>query len=206
MVYSILQVFFRPFFRWFFNAEAKGIENMPKEGGVILAANHLSNWDPPFLATYLDRRVSYMAKEELFHNPVFAWIITQCHVFPVKRGTADRGAIKKGLSRLKEGMCLAIFPEGTRSKNGKLGKAEAGIGLIAAMSKAPVVPAAIIGTRDIFSDKKFFPKLKVIYGKPMTFQGKVGDKEALQAFSQKIMDEIASLINLNTNENLDGKV
>lgn len=206
MLYSFLQIFFRPFFRLLFNAKAIGTENMPKEGGVILAANHLSNWDPPFLGTYLDRRVSYMAKEELFHNPVFAWICTQCHAFPIKRGTADRGAIKKGLSRLKEGFCLAIFPEGTRSKDGKLGKAEAGIGLIAAMSKVPVVPAAIIGTRDIFSNKKFFPELKVIYGKPVFFQGKPGDKEALQIFSQKIMDEISALINLNTNEKLDGKV
>lgn len=198
MIYDVLQVFFRPFFRFVFRTEVVGAENMPKEDGVILAANHLSNWDPPFLATFLDRHVSYMAKEELFENPVFAWIISACHVFPVKRGTADRGAIKTALSRLKNGMCVAIFPEGTRSKDGELHKAEAGISLIAAMGKVPVVPAAIIGTNKIFSSKNFFPKLKVIYGEPIYFEGKASDKVALQDFSEKIMKEIASLINLNS--------
>lgn len=205
LIYEGLRIFLRPFFRCLFKAEAVGVENMPKEGGVILAANHLSNWDPPFLATYLDRYVSYMAKEELFKNPVFSWIITRCFAFPVKRGTADRGAIKKALGRLKDGMCLGVFPEGTRSKDGKLGKAEAGIGLIAAMAKVPVVPAAIIGTRSIFSEKNRFPKLKVIYGKPIMFTGKISDKEALNDFSQQIMTEIAALINLETNKKLDGK-
>lgn len=198
MLYDILQIFFRPFFRILFRTEVVGKENMPKDGGVILAANHMSNWDPPFLATYLDRHVSYMAKEELFKNPIFGAAIRSCHVFPVKRGSADRGAIKTAISRIKEGMCLAIFPEGTRSKDGKLHKAEAGISLIASMSKAPVVPAAIIGTRDIFSAGNWFPKLKVIYGKPLYFEGKHGDKEALQNFSQKIMEEIANLIKLNS--------
>ena len=200
MLYDVLQFFFQPFFRCLFHAEAIGTENMPKDGGVILAANHLSNWDPPFLATYLNRYVSYMAKEELFVNPIFSWIITKCYAFPVKRGAADRGAIKKALSRLKSGMCLAVFPEGTRSKTGELGKAEAGVGLLAAMSKAPVVPAAIIGTRYIFSPGNRFPKLKAIYGKPMYFSGKSNDKEALNKFSQEIMDSIAELIKNNTDK------
>lgn len=201
MIYNILQFFFKIFFRLLFKVEVIGKENVPSEGGMILAANHLSNWDPPFLATFLDRKVSYMAKEELFKNPLFGWIITQCHVFPVKRGAADRTAIKTALSRIKDGMCLAIFPEGTRSRDGKIHKAEAGVGLIAAMSKVPLVPAAIIGTRGIFGSEKLFPQLKVIYGKPLKFTGKANDKEALQEFSQKIMEEIASLIKLNSKNN-----
>ncbi|MBQ1809266.1 MAG: 1-acyl-sn-glycerol-3-phosphate acyltransferase, partial [Selenomonas sp.] len=119
--------------------------------------------------------------------------ITACHAFPVKRGAADRGAIKAALQVLKEGRCLGLFPEGTRSRTGKMGKAEAGVGLIAAMSGAPIVPAAIIGTDKIFANGGHFPKLKVIYGEPLQFTGDHKDKEALAAFSQQVMDKIAAL-------------
>ena len=194
MFYSFLRVFFRLFFKILFRARVLGVENIPREGAIILAANHLSNWDPPFLATFLDRNVNYMAKEELFANKIFAAAITNLGVFPVKRGTADRNAIKRALQVLKDGGCLGLFPEGTRSRTGALGKAEAGVGLIAAMSKAPLIPAAILDTNKIFSSGNFFPRLTVVYGRPMHFDGNAKDKAALAEFSQSIMGEIAKLI------------
>ncbi len=200
MLYTLLRGTFKLFFSVFFGARIIGPEHMPKGGAVILAANHQSNWDPPLLATFIDRPVSYMAKQELFEIPVFGAAIRACHAFPVKRGAADRGAIKAALQVLKLGKCLGVFPEGTRSRDGKLHKAEAGVALLAAMSKAPVLPAAILGTHQIFSAGKFFPKLRVVYGKPMYFEGKHNDKAALQEFSQKIMDEIAKMIKINSNE------
>lgn len=193
MLYGLLQVIFGLFFKILFRAEIIGRENMPKEGAVILAANHMSNWDPPFLATFLSRPVSYMAKAELFANPLFGSAIRACHAFPVKRGAADRGAIKAAMQVLRQGKCLGLFPEGTRSRNGKMRKAEAGVGLIASMTNAPVLPAVIIGTDRIFAKGGCFPKLKVIYGEPMMFQGDHKDKEQLEAFSQSIMDRIAEL-------------
>lgn len=193
MLYGLLQVIFGLFFKILFRAEIIGRENMPKEGAVILAANHMSNWDPPFLATFLSRPVSYMAKAELFANPLFGSAIRACHAFPVKRGAADRGAIKAAMQVLRQGKCLGLFPEGTRSRNGKMRKAEAGVGLIASMTNAPVLPAAIIGTDRIFAKGGCFPKLKVIYGESMMFQGDHKDKEQLEAFSQSIMDRIADL-------------
>ena len=193
MLYGLLQVIFGLFFKILFRAEIIGRENMPKEGAVILAANHMSNWDPPFLATFLSRPVSYMAKVELFANPLFGSAIRACHAFPVKRGAADRGAIKAAMQVLRQGKCLGLFPEGTRSRNGKMRKAEAGVGLIASMTNAPVLPAAIIGTDQIFAKGSCFPKLKVIYGELMMFQGDHKDKEQLEAFSQSIMDRIAEL-------------
>lgn len=193
MLYSLLQIIFGLFFKLLFRAKIIGRENMPAKGAVILAANHMSNWDPPLVATFLSRPVSYMAKIELFKNPIFGAAIRACHAFPVKRGAADRGAIKAAVQVLKQGKCLGVFPEGTRSRNGKMRRAEAGVGLIAAMTNAPVVPAAILGTDRIFSNGGYFPKLKVIYGEPMMFQGDPKDKEQLEAFSQAIMDRIAEL-------------
>ena len=200
MLYKFLQLFFTTFFRLFFRVQIRGAENLPLTGPVILAANHCSNWDPPFLAAYLKRPVGYMAKQELFEVPVLGWVITQCHSFPVKRGAADRSAIKAAVQALREENCIGLFPEGTRSKDGRLHKAEAGVALIAAMTKAPVVPAAIIGTAHIFPHSGLFSRVTVIYGRPMFFEGQHHDKAALQVFSQKIMDEIARMINLDSKD------
>ena len=193
MLYAFLKYFFQLLFRFVFRARVIGADNLPAEGPVILAANHMSNWDPPFLGCFLHRHVAYMAKEELFEHPIFGAAIRRCHSFPVKRGTGDRGAIKTAVNILKQGHCLGLFPEGTRSKTGKMHKAEAGVGLIAALTGAPVVPAAIIGTNRIFSSGGYLPRLTLIVGKPMHFAGDRRDKEALAAFSQSIMDEIAKM-------------
>ncbi len=193
MLYSFFQVLFTSFFRLIFRADVKGREKVPQDGPLILAANHMSNWDPPFLACFLSRTVSYMAKEELFHNPVFGAAIRNCHAFPVKRGAADMGAIKSAIQIVKKGNCLGLFPEGTRSKDGEMHKAEAGVGLIAAKTKAPIVPAAIIGTDHIMANGGFLPKLAVIYGEPMHFTGDAKNKEELEAFSQSILDKIAAM-------------
>ena len=193
MLYGLLQIVFGIIFKVLFRAEIIGRENMPKEGAVILAANHMSNWDPPFLACFMRRHVAYMAKEELFEHPVFGAAIRACHAFPVKRGAADRAAIKTAVEVLKLGHCLGLFPEGTRSRTGKMRKAEAGVGLIAALTGAPVVPAAILGTDKIFANGGLLPRLTVIVGKPRTFTGDRRKKEELAAFSQGILDEIARM-------------
>lgn len=193
MIYFVARLVFCTFFKILFRAEIIGKDNLPAQGSVIVAANHMSNWDPPLLATFLPRPISYMAKEELFANPIFGAAIRKCHAFPVKRGAADRTAIKAAVSVLKLGKCLGLFPEGTRSRDGKMKKAEAGVALIASMTGAPILPAAIIGTDRIFSTEERFPKVAVIYGEPMQFTGDRKDKEQLADFSQSIMNEIAKL-------------
>ncbi len=192
-MYEFLRVIFTWLFGTVCGTEVSGTENMPMEGGVILAANHLSNWDPPFLATFIMRPVSYMAKKELFDIPVFNRCIEHLHVIPVKRGAADRGAIKTALATLREGRCIGIFPEGTRSRDGEVHKAEAGVALLAAKSGVPVVPAAITGTNGFFSGGTWFPKLFVSYGTPIFFEGKASDRAALENFSEKIMQEIIKM-------------
>ena len=193
MFYKIFKVICRFWFGLILRTRVIGAENIPKDGAFILAANHVSNWDPPFLGTFIDREVCYMGKEELFKNPIMAAICRGLYVFPVKRGAADKTAIKTAIKILKDGKCFGIFPEGTRSKTGKLGKAEAGVSLIAAMTKASIIPAAIINTEKIFSREKFLPQPAVVYGSPMKFSGSTKDKEALENFAQEIMKEIAKL-------------
>lgn len=193
MIYTLLRVTFCFIFRVFFRADIRGREHLPVEGPVILAANHMSNADPPLLATFLPRPVCYMAKQELFEVPVLKQIITAAHSFPVKRGAGDRGAIKAAMEVLKQGKVLGLFPEGTRSKDGKIHKAEAGVALIAAMTNAPVLPACIIGTDKIFANGGILPKVRVIYGEPMRFTGNRKEKAELEAFSAAIMAKIAEM-------------
>ena len=190
MLYRFLQIVFRLLFYTVFRTRVYGRENIPKEGAVILAANHASNIDPPLIASLIERPVSYMAKIELFENPIFGAAIRRCHAFPVKRGASDRGAIKAAVTVLKEGHMLGLFPEGTRSKTGELQKAEAGIALIASMTGAPIVPVAILNSHRIFANGGLLPQLRIMYGAPISFQGDRKSKEALDAFSAEIMAHI----------------
>ena len=193
MLYGFFRVVFRLIFYILFRARVYGRENIPAEGAVILAANHASNIDPPLMASLIDRPVSYMAKIELFENPIFGAAIRRCHAFPVKRGESDRGAIKAAVTVLKEERVLGLFPEGTRSKTGELQKAEAGVALIAAMTGAPIVPVAILNTHRIFANGGLLPQLRIMYGQPISFQGDRKSKEALDAFSAEIMAHIARM-------------
>ena len=193
MFYKLVRLLCKIFYGIFCSTEVIGLENVPKEGACIISPNHVSNWDPPFVGSYAGRVVCFMAKEELFRNPILGAVIRGVHGFPVKRGTADKTAIKNALKVLKDGGCLGIFPEGTRSKTGKLGKAESGVSVIAAMAKVPVIPAAVINTEKIFSAEVKFPRLLLVIGKPMNFNGSIKDKDALSNFAQDIMNEIAKL-------------
>ena len=193
MLYRFSQIVFRLLFYTVFRTRVYGRENIPKDGAVILAANHASNIDPPLMASLIERPVSYMAKIELFENPIFGAAIRRCHAFPVKRGASDRGAIKAAVTVLKEGHMLGLFPEGTRSKTGELQKAEAGIALIASMTGAPIVPVAILNSHRIFANGGLLPQLRIMYGAPISFQGDRKSKEALDAFSAEIMAHIAQM-------------
>jgi 1-acyl-sn-glycerol-3-phosphate acyltransferase len=129
-----------------------------------------------------------MAKEELFKVPALGKILPHLNAFPVKRGMSDREALRKGLGTLKEGKVLGLFPEGTRSKTGQLGKGLAGAGFFALRSEAHVVPCAIIGPYKPFS------KLKVVYGKPIEMKELRDRKASAEETTEFIMAEISKLI------------
>ncbi|RBP89576.1 1-acyl-sn-glycerol-3-phosphate acyltransferase [Cytobacillus firmus] len=179
-VYGVL----KPIYRF----EVIGRENFPAEGGVLLCSNHIDNLDPPVVGINAPRPVYFMAKEELFKVPVLGKILPDLNAFPVKRGMSDREALRKGLGILKEGNVLGLFPEGTRSKTGQLGKGLAGAGFFALRSEAHVVPCAIIGPYKAFS------KLKVVYGKPIDMKELREKKVSAEETTEMIMSEIRKLI------------
>ena len=192
LIYVILKTVFKIAFKLLYRVESYGKENVPQEGGVIVAANHMSNADPPLMACFMDRPVSYMAKEELFANPIFGWAIKKCHAFPVKRGASDRAAVQTALTVLKEQRVLGMFPEGQRSKTGKIGEAKQGVVLIASMARVPIVPVAISGTDKLGRGRRF-PKLKIMYGKPLKFAGDRKNPADIDKFLQLIMGQITDM-------------
>jgi 1-acyl-sn-glycerol-3-phosphate acyltransferase len=163
--------FAKGLFRFQFNLmdwDIQGAENMPAEGPVILAINHQSVWDPLVAGSSVPRKVSFMAKEELFSIPVLGKIFSKLGAFPVKRGQGDMNAIRQSLAILKAGQVLGLFPEGTRSKNGEIQKGLPGMVFLMEKSKASVVPIKMIGTRNLFI--RGWGNIVVVIGKPMTAQ------------------------------------
>ncbi|SHN19841.1 lysophospholipid acyltransferase family protein [Gracilibacillus kekensis] len=162
----------------------KGLENIPKEGPVIICSNHISNYDPPIVGITCPRPIHFMAKEELFKNKIFGFILKKVNTIVLKRGASDRTALKKGLEVLKDGNVLGLFPEGTRSKTGELKKGLAGAGFFALRSKATVIPCAIVGN---YQSKE---PLMVIFGKPVEMDILRENKASAQKVTDTIMNEI----------------
>ncbi|AIF51569.1 1-acyl-sn-glycerol-3-phosphate acyltransferase [Pelosinus sp. UFO1] len=193
-MYNVVRVFLHYFFKVIFRCKIIGADNIPSHGGAIIAANHVSLFDPPVVGTAFARPIHFMAKEELFAKPVLKWIFTKLKAFPVRRATADRTAIRHAITLLNNGELLGLFPEGTRSKTGKLGKPETGLAMIALKSGAPVVPAAIIGTNKVWKDGLLLPRFIVKFGNPITVEQGKADKEAMENLSNRIMQEISHLL------------
>ncbi|HLR11756.1 MAG TPA: lysophospholipid acyltransferase family protein [Sporosarcina sp.] len=184
---ALVSAVFYPLYR----IQVIGKKNFPKEGGVLLCANHIDNLDPPVVGITAPRPVRFMAKEELFQMPVLKGLLPRLHAFPVKRGMSDRQAMRTALSVLKNGEVVGLFPEGTRSKTGELQKGLAGAGFFALRGNAVVMPCAIIGSY------KPFRRLKVIYGKPLDMTPYRERKASAEEVTEVIMDEIRKLIEEN---------
>ncbi|MCR5016757.1 MAG: 1-acyl-sn-glycerol-3-phosphate acyltransferase [Ruminococcus sp.] len=162
-MYYIVKFFVRLFFRIIYNLHYEGRENIPRGEEVIYASNHRSNADPPLIGGGAVGKHAFMAKEELFQNKLFAWLIRTLGAFPVSRGKGDMAVIETAIDRLHSGRSLMIFPEGTRSKDGKVGRGHSGAALIAAKADRRIVPVGIV-----FGDKlKFRTRVTVKFGKPI---------------------------------------
>jgi 1-acyl-sn-glycerol-3-phosphate acyltransferase len=147
-----------------------GVENVPREGALVLAPNHFSQMDHFFAGVYLRRKIRFMAKSQMFGPPVLTYIYKHGGVFPVRRGQHDEEAFKTAYQLLDQEEMLLVYAEGGRSRSGELGVPKPGIGRIALESGAPIVPVAIHGSARVRGWKRLrFPKVTVQFGKPLTF-------------------------------------
>lgn len=178
-------------FGLFFRVDIININKIPKDGPALLCANHNTVLDMFFLGYKLDRWIYWMAKEELFRNPVIAFVLKKLGAFSVKRGTGDVSSIRKAFKLLDEDKIVGIFPHGTRIKPARLktAKVKQGAAMIAANAGVPVIPATVCGNYGLFG------KMKVIFGEPFMVKSvdKKPTKEELAEISKEIINRVRSL-------------
>jgi 1-acyl-sn-glycerol-3-phosphate acyltransferase len=171
----------------------EGVEGVPMEGPLLVASNHISNWDPLIYGSFFPGTLFAMAKRELFRPAPVAWVLGGCNCFPVDRGSADRRALRIGLDLLRRGRRLLVFVEGTRSRHPGMGPAEAGAGFLVRRTGAPVLPVAIWGTERAFvRTGGLLPRrghIRVRYGRPFSVS-ESSDRE----IADRIAAEVAALL------------
>ena len=184
--YDVAKGLLIPIFRALWRIRGRGIENVPRSGPLIVACNHLSYLDPPALGVMCPRRLSYMAKAELFRIPVLGAVIRSVGAYPVDRVGSASGAIKRSVALLRAGGAVGIFPEGTRNLTGAAQVRE-GVALLASLARAPVVPACVSG-----SDRAGrLHRISVIFGKPLYLpHDRKATREDLRTFTERIVSEI----------------
>ena len=190
---------------WFLGPmRAHGLEHVPREGAFILVSNHISLLDPMIVGStagqMTGRLVHFMAKEELRHWPLIGWLATEAGVYFVRRGEGDRAAQRLSLDLLARGEAIAVFPEGTRSRDGVLGEPRDGAALLATRSGAPLLPVSITGSNRLFPKGARLPRrsrVTVRIGEPFTLtrqaSGRI-DRRELAAGTDRIMRAIAALM------------
>jgi 1-acyl-sn-glycerol-3-phosphate acyltransferase len=153
-----------------YRTRAIGVENVPREGALILAPNHFSQMDHFFAGVYLRRKIRFMAKSQLFGPPVLTYVYKHGGVFPVRRGHHDEEAFKTAFELIDQGEMLLVYAEGGRSRSREMGEPKPGIGRLALESGAPIVPVAIHGSELARRWKRLrFPKVTVQFGEPISW-------------------------------------
>jgi 1-acyl-sn-glycerol-3-phosphate acyltransferase len=163
-------------FRLKYGLEVRGQEHVPKRGPFILASNHISFLDPPLLGVACPRRVRFLARADLFSNPVLGPYLRCVGVMPLRRGETDVAAMRAALSRLEQGEGVAIFPEGHRQDSGRLSAAKRGVGMLAVAAKAPIVPVLVRGTHDALppnAKSLQHAKIRVAFGPPIPYTNRL---------------------------------
>ena len=188
LVYWLSRAILQPFFHLYFRMSRIGREHVPESGPVIFAANHRSFLDPFVIGTIARRPIYYVAKEELFRYRVVGWFLNALGAFPVRRGVGDQDMLATAKAILARGDCVLMFPEGTRTRPGALGRPKRGVGRLALETGAPVVPVAVIGTEAVRKGWVIRPrKVRIRVGSPLTFPRV---EPASQALAAAVTDRI----------------
>jgi 1-acyl-sn-glycerol-3-phosphate acyltransferase len=203
MAYRLLKSFLIPILTLLFRPKVTGLRNVPHTGPVIIASNHLSFSDSIFMPLVVPRKVTFLAKSEYFTSPGIKGFIKKLTFIalgqvPVDRsgGRRSEAALLTGLSLLQAGDCLGIYPEGTRSPDGRLYKGRTGIARMAIESGAAIVPVAMFNTAEIQPTGQVVPKVRrveMVFGEAMYFEGDVTDLKLLREVTDRIMNTIQSL-------------
>jgi len=201
--YGTLRAFLTPFLMILFRPKVKGLRNVPATGPLIIASNHLSFSDSIFMPLVVPRKVTFLAKSEYFTSPGPKGLLKKLTFIalgqvPVDRsgGRRSEAAIITGLQVLSEGKCLGIYPEGTRSPDGRLYKGRTGIARLAIESGAPIIPVAMFNTEKIQPTGQVIPNIQRVgmtFGEPMYFDGDSTDLAYLRVVTDQIMNRIQEL-------------
>jgi len=205
------QLTMRPFYGFFhylasclhamwFRGEVAGTENFPMSGPFLIASNHASHFDPPLVGCHVPRQMRFFARKTLWNHPIVAWWITAVETIPVERDSGDVGAIKRVLQALKENRAIVLFPEGTRTVDGQLQKAKAGVGLMACKTGVPVVPCRVYGSFEAFGKGAKIPRfgtpIDIVFGPPIApseYDDPTAGKARYDVAAQRFMERIAAL-------------
>jgi len=201
-VYFLGWCAFRTIYATYFHWRVFNPERVPLKGPVILASNHASYLDPPLVGSGVKRGINYLARDTLFRYPGMGWLLKQWNSVPVDRDGGGAAGLKAILDRLLAGGAIILFPEGTRTRDGKLQPARSGIGLTVIKSTAGVVPARVFGTYEAYGRHTKIPRphrVAVKYGRPMHFEklraeAKTCSKPRLKQIYQEVADEIMGAI------------
>jgi cytidylate kinase len=173
--------------------EVTGLERIPRKGPLLIASNHISFWDPPLVGSMIPRVAHFLAKEELFRNRLFGALLSVYNSIPIRRGPQARAALRGAEDVLASGGAVVIFPEGTRSRDGKFLPPRAGVARLAAHGRAPVLPAYISGSNQIRRSMLRKVTVRVSFGSAMMPPAGAGDREADRAFARRVMAAIGAL-------------
>lgn len=199
LIYNIFYNLAKLLARVCFSLRVVHPERMIESGPLILAVNHASFFDPPLAGICSRRGVYYLARKTLLKWPFFGPLFPAMNVIPVERDGNDMSALREVIKKIKEGNGVVLFPEGTRSKDGNIQPARAGIGLVIAKTGAPVLPMRIFGSYDAFpknSKRLHFPQITVVLGEPVVFSREetaAATRETYQILSDRVMAAIAAL-------------
>ena len=201
-IYWLSWLFFRALYRFYFRWRVFHPERVPLTGSAILASNHASSLDPPLVGAALDRQIAYLARETLFRFPPLGWLLRRWKYVPLDRDRGSAAGLRVILDRLCAGDAIILFPEGTRTLDGQLQPARAGIGFIAIKSDAPVVPVRVFGTFEACGKGVHLPRprrVMVKFGEPLRFErlraeAMTAPKARLKEIYQEVADEILHAI------------
>lgn len=200
LVYGFFHYLATVVYGMFFRGETVGLHHLPAKGSFLIAANHASFLDPPFIGSQVPRQIAYFARKTLWVGGFASWWLDEVGTIPVDRdGGQDVSAIKRVLKALKDDKGLILFPEGTRTSNGCLQEPKAGVGLIACRAQVPVVPARIFGSFEAFGKGRSLrlgTPVSIVFGPPISpadYDDPAAGKERYQIASTRIFERIAAL-------------